>query len=162
MTAVPKGASPAIDTQADQKGYPFIQIVVPYEADDALGLTAWNSPSPHPAAADKVAFAVQIKDPLWYDRNLAHFSFTTDPNETKTVWFDLRDRILPANRCLYITIACSCSKFSTKLMESASLKLIYKDAKQAKAEHVADRFTQVRDIYAHLVEEQPGLPEFEM
>jgi hypothetical protein len=43
-------------------------------------------------------------------------------------------------------------------MEGSSLRLIYKSAEAAMAEHCADRFTQGKDCYAHLVEEQPGLP----
>ena len=41
---------------------------------------------------------IQIKDPLWPQRNLADFSFSIKPEEPRTIWFDTRDRILPAGR----------------------------------------------------------------
>ena len=154
----------ALDTSGSGgRGFPFVNIIVPYEYDSGLGLDGVELRLPaFTVAAERTAFAVQIKDPLWYYRNLAHFSFSAERGHSKTIWFDLRDRILPKDKCLYITIASSDSGFGAAALEGAGLTLVYKSAEEAKAEHCADRFTQVRDCYAHLVEEQPGLPEFSM
>lgn len=163
MTAIPEGASPALDSQENAPGgYPFVNVVVPYAFDESLGLDGIELTLTAPQASSDVSFAVQIKDPLWYYRNLCHFSFTAAPGATKTLWFNLRDRCLPKDRCLYLTIAASCTKVTAELLRGAKLRLVYKSAADAKAEHTLDRFTQVRDLYGHLVEEQPGLPQFNM
>jgi hypothetical protein len=165
MTAAPEGADLAgLDTtESGEGGFPLVNIIVPYEPDRSLGLDGVELELPAlPGLEDRIPFAVQIKDPLWYYRNLAHFSFSVEPGHSKKIWFDLRDRILPAERCLYITIASADPGFGPRTMEGAGLRLIYKSAGAAKAEHCGDRFTQVKDCYGHLVEEQPGLPEFDM
>lgn len=162
MTAVEEGTAglPADAAQDNEAGYPFVNIIVPYTFDDTLGLDGVELVLP--AMDSDCSFAVQVKDPLWYYRNLAHFTFEAEKGHSKTLWLDLRDRCLPENKCLYLTIACSDPAFGTAQMENASLTLVYKSAADAKAEHLEDRFTQVRDVYAHLVEEQPGLPQFDM
>jgi hypothetical protein len=165
MTAVEKGSAPQdLDTSGSfDGGFPFVNIIVPYEADRGLGLDGVELEIPAVVGlSDRIPFAVQIKDPLWYYRNLAYFSFSVEPGHAKKIWFDLRDRILPAGRSLYITIACADSGFGPAMMEGSGVRLVYKSADAAKAEHCADRFVQVKDCYAHLVEEQPGLPEFDM
>ena len=146
-------------------GFPYVNIIVPYENDRTIGLDGIELELPASAWGGidgRIPYAVQIKDPLWYYRNLAHFSFSAEPGHTKRIWFDLRDRILPDDKNLYITIASAEPGFGTASLEGARIRLIYKSAEAAKAEHCADRFTQVKDCYAHLVEEQPGIPELEM
>lgn len=172
MTALPvvsaadESAAPHSSTfdlsDTEPGGYPFFNIIVPYEFDDAVGLDGIELTLTAPAGESDVPFSVQIKDPLWYYRNLAHFSFSAEAGSSKTIWFDLRDRCLPKDRCLYITIACGDAALDTGLLGQASLRLIYKSAEDAREEHTIDRFTQVRDVYGHLVEEQPGLPDFDM
>ncbi len=160
MTAVPEGESISLEKRENQPGgYPFVNVIVPYEFDDTLGLDGVELTIP---SGEECFYSVQVKDPLWYYRNLAHFSFKAEKGHAKTLWLDLRDRCLPENKCLYLTVASSSREFCPSFMEGASLTLVYKAAEDAKAEHCADRFTQVRDIYGHLVEEQPGLPEFDM
>ena len=48
---------------------------------------------------------IQVKDPLWLQRNLLDFSFSVKPDEARTLWLDTRDRILPSGKGLYLTIA---------------------------------------------------------
>jgi len=158
MTAVTEPTT--FSCQDDAAGYPFVNIIVPYEFDASVGLDGVELVLP--ASAADCDIAVQIKDPLWYHRNLAHFTFKKEAGHAKTVWFDLRDRCLPENKCLYITIASSDAAFGTASLKDAKVTMIYKSFEDAKAEHVLDRFTQIRDLYGHLVEEQPGLPEYEM
>ena len=155
-----KGLNAGAAQDNEPGGYPFVNVIVPYVFDDTLGLDGVELKLPAPQK--DCCFAVQVKDPLWYYRNLAHFTFSAEAGHAKTLWLDLRDRCLPENRCLYLTIACSDPAFSTASLEDAVLTLVYKRAQDAKAEHTLDRFTQVRDVYGHLVEEQPGLPQFEM
>ncbi|MGI5899465.1 MAG: LamG-like jellyroll fold domain-containing protein [Christensenellales bacterium] len=163
MTAIPAGES---DKEKEFTGhdsiggYPFVNIVIPYEADDSLGLDGVELKLPK--LPDDVKIAVQIKDPLWYYRNLAHFVFSAKSGQEKTVWFDTRDRILPENKCLYMTIAFSDDGYGVDFLKEATVGLVYKSAEEAKTEHIADRFTQVRDVYGHLVEEQPGTTEHDL
>ena len=156
-----------LDISESDEGLPFVNIIVPYSNEDAreFGLDGIELELPAMAFGDdseNIPFSVQIKDPLWYSRNLAHFSFTVEQGRTKRLWFDLRDRLLPQNRCLYITIACGSADFSAKMLVGAGVRLILHSAETAKTEHVTDRFTQVRDCYSHMVEEQPGLPQFSL
>ena len=165
MTAVPQGDSPPpLDTVDSKKcGFPFVNIIIPYEADRCLGLDGVILELPPMIETfNRIPLSVEIKDPLWYYRNLAHFSFSMENGEAKRIWFDLRDRILPKDKCLYITIASLGTGINPIDLEGASVTLVYKSFEDAKAEHCADRFIQLKDCYAHLVEEQPGLPEFNL
>ncbi|MDR3145240.1 MAG: LamG domain-containing protein, partial [Treponema sp.] len=167
MRAVKEGNTEAAAdpdlSDSGQGGFPFVNIIVPYDWDPSLGLDGLELALPgFPSKSALVPLAVQIKDPLWYYRNLAHFSFSAESGRPKRIWFDLRDRILPKDRALYLTIASADPGFGPSALEGAGLRLVYKSAANAKAEHCADRFTQVRDVYGHLVEEQPGLPEFDL
>lgn len=45
-------------------------------------------------------------------------------------------------------------------MQSLHLRAVYKSAELAKKEHCEDRFTQVKDIVAHLTEETPLLSQY--
>ena len=98
---------------------------------------------------------IQVKDPIWPLRNMLDFSFSMKPKEEKVLWLDLRDRILPNDKPLYLTIAGS-KGFNTGLLEGAQVELVFKDRNEAKAEHIIDRFTQVRDNYGFIVEERPS------
>jgi hypothetical protein len=106
-----------------------------------------------PTCGEYFPMNIQIKDPLLLIRNLADVSFSVKPNEPHTIWFDLRDKILPNGKPLYLTIAGSGSDFTPAMLEGASIRLIFKPYKEAAKEHIADRFAQVRDSYAWMVEE---------
>jgi len=98
---------------------------------------------------------IQIKDPIWPLRNMLDISVSVRPGEPHTLWLDTRDRILPNDAGLYLTIAGAGSGFGPASLEGAEIRLIFKPRKDAAIEHVVDRFTQVRDNYAHIVEESP-------
>lgn len=66
------------------------------------------------------------------------------------------DRILPNDKSLYLTIAGAGADFGPAALEGARLRLIFKPRAEARPEHELDRFTQVRDNYAQLVEEYPN------
>ena len=96
---------------------------------------------------------IQIKDPIWPMRNMLDYSFSVKPGQPYTLWLDTRDRILPNDKSLYITIASASPEFGTESLEGMHIRLIFKPYKDALPEHIADRLTQVRDNYANLVEE---------
>ena len=54
---------------------------------------------------------MQVKDPLWPMRNMLDVSFAVTPGEARTVFLDTRDRILPNDRSLYLTIASAGADF---------------------------------------------------
>lgn len=157
-TAVPEG-SEAVLSETAQGGYPFYNIIIPYEADanaglDGVELTFLTGED------GEATYAVQVKDPLWYYRNLAHFTFRCEKSTQQKLWLDTRDRVLPEGRCLYLTVAVSDAEAAKRMMETLQIRTVFKSAKKAKEEHCADRFVQVKDIVGHLTEETPLLKEY--
>lgn len=94
-----------------------------------------------------------VKDPVWPLRDMLDFSFSVRPGQARTLWLDLRDRILPDDQPLWLTLAGAGPDFDTEILKGMRIELVFKDYEAAKAEHTADRFTQVRDTYAMLCEE---------
>jgi len=163
MIAAAEGVSVGELAKDPEGGFPFVNIIIPYEYDASKGLDGIELNIPALALSEKkAAFSVEIKDPLWYYRNLTHFNFTLPVNQAATLWFDTRDRILPKEKCLYLTIACSDPSFSPAMLEGASLRLVFKPAEEALKEHIADRLIQLRDNFANILEEHPTHPEYDM
>ena len=106
-----------------------------------------------PTHGELIPMNIQIKDPIWPMRNMLDFNFSVKPGQGYTLWLDTRDRILPNGKSLYLTIASASPEFGTQSLEGMHLRLIFKPYKDALAEHISDRLTQVRDNYANLVEE---------
>lgn len=98
---------------------------------------------------------IQVKDPIWKLRNMLDFSFSVKPGEGRTLWLDLRDRVLPDDKPLYITIAGSGDDFNASMLKGMKIELVFKDRREASREHIEDRLTQVRDAYAMICEESP-------
>jgi hypothetical protein len=99
---------------------------------------------------------IRIKDPIWPDRDLLDVNVSVKPGEARTVWLDTRDRILPNDRSLYLTLAGAGGDFDAAALDGTRIRLVFKDRKEAAKEHVADRFEQVRGNLAWFVEEQPN------
>lgn len=99
---------------------------------------------------------IRIKDPNWPDRDLLDVNVSVKPEEARSLWLDTRDRILPPHASVYLTIASAAEGFGVASLDGAQIRLVFKDAATAKAEHVADRFEQARDNFAFNVEERPG------
>lgn len=95
---------------------------------------------------------IRIKDPLWPARDLMDVSVSVKPNQARTLWLDVRDRIL-TDDSFYITIASASPEFSSQHLEGAEIRLVFKPRAQALVEHTTDRFNQVRDNWGFLVEE---------
>ena len=100
-----------------------------------------------------VPMNIQVKDPLWPLRNMLDFTFSVTPGESRVLWLDLRDRILPDGKPLYLTLASAAPEFDAGMLEGARIDLVFKDYEAAKSEHITDRILQVRDLYGVLVEE---------
>ena len=98
---------------------------------------------------------IQVKDPIWPLRNMMDVSLSVRPDEPHTIYLDTRDRILPNDKPLYLTIAGAGADFGPASLDGAAVRLVFKARKDGAAEHVLDRFTQVRDNYAFIVEESP-------
>jgi len=108
-----------------------------------------------PTHGGRFPLNIQVKDPLWPLRNMFDFTFSVKPGEARTIWLDLRDRLLPAGKGLYLTIAGAGNDFHPESLAGSRLRLVFKPREAARAEHELDRFTQARDSYAMLVEEHP-------
>jgi len=171
MMAMPV-AGPGVKRKGEQKGLPIVHIIVPADfrsemseghgysygwenMDGGLDGIAIDLPALHlaPNADGLIPLNLQVKDPLWPMRDMLSFTFAVKPGAPHTLWLDLRDRILPNGKSLYLTIASENAGFDTAALEGAELRLIFKAYKDALAEHIADRLTMVRDEYANLVEE---------
>ncbi|MFS0848901.1 LamG-like jellyroll fold domain-containing protein [Novosphingobium panipatense] len=105
-----------------------------------------------PDAKGVIPLDIRVKDPIWPDRDLIDVQVSVRPGQPRTLWLDLRDRILTADS-LYLTIASAAPDFGTKSLDGMTVQMIFKDREAAKVEHVADRFNQVKDNWAFLVEE---------
>ena len=109
-----------------------------------------------PTHGELLPLNIRIKDPLWPERDMLDVNVSVRPGQARTLWLDLRDRILPDAASLYLTIAAAGGGFGPEKLSGMRVRLIFKPAQAAKAEHVADRFEQTRDNLSFLVEEQPG------
>ena len=146
---------------------PLIHLLIPDTWDKidggldgiAIDLPALNVKPTHGAL---FPLNIQVKDPLWPMRNLLDFTFSVKPGEAKTLWLDLRDRILPAGKGLWLTVAAAGPDFQRRSLCGAEVRLVFKPREAARAEHELDRFTQARDSYAMLVEEHAHSPEFNL
>jgi hypothetical protein len=160
-----------------QSGLPLVHILIPADmrgnrsaGGRGAGGTSWQNidggldgiaidlPALRmkPTHGDYIPLNIQIKDPLWPMRDMFDFSFSVKPGEAHTLWLDTRDRILPNDKSLYITIAAAAADFGPTALEGAEVRLIFKPHQEALPEHIADRLTQVKDNYANMVEEAVG------
>ncbi|AQR72344.1 LamG-like jellyroll fold domain-containing protein [Sphingomonas sp. LM7] len=105
-----------------------------------------------PDASGRIALNIRVKDPIWPGRDMIDVSVSVKPGEARTLWLDLRDRIL-TNDNLYLTIASAASDFNAQSLNGMDVRLIFKEREAARAEHVVDRFNQVKDNWGFLVEE---------
>lgn len=104
------------------------------------------------SANAQVAMNLRIKDPIWPGRDMLDVSFSVMPGMPHTLWLDLRDRILTQDS-LYLSLASADPGFRAGSLDGMNIRLVFKDREAASAEHVADRFNQVKDNWGFLVEE---------
>lgn len=115
----------------------------------ALDIPALDLPA---NANGVIPLNIRVKDPIWPARDMMDVSIAVKPREAKTVWLDLRDRIL-TDKSFYFTIASSNAAFNAESLDGMNIRLIFKDREIAKREHIEDRFNQVKDNWGFLVEE---------
>ncbi|HYC02160.1 MAG TPA: LamG-like jellyroll fold domain-containing protein [Azospirillaceae bacterium] len=184
VVALPAGA-PSTPRAAGTSGLPLVHVLIPADFRDvapgqpvgrfsygwqnmeagldgiALELPALKVQATH---GGLVPLNIRVKDPIWPERDLLDVNVSVRPGEPRTLWLDIRDRFLPNDRSLYLQIASAAPDFSGDSLDGAKLRLVFKPREAAKAEHVADRFQQVRDNLGFFVEEQPNnhlLPIYE-
>ena len=173
IVAVADGTSPAnsqsaIRNSQSDPALPLVHVLIPAEGwknmSDGLDGIAIDLPALHvkPTHGAYFPLNIQVKDPLWPQRNLLDFSFSVKPDEARTIWLDTRDRILPPGLALYLTIAGAGADFGPASLENAKLRLIFKPRAEAVKEHEIDRFTQARDSYAMLIEEHTNNPRLNL
>ena len=174
VAALPAGAPVKPRAEAAGPNQPIVHILIPADfrlgrpggpvgkleygwqgADIGLDGVAIDIPALNVKATHGGLFPlnIKIKDPLWPGRDLLDVNVSVKPGEARTVYLDTRDRILPAGKSLYLSIAGAGSDFEAKQLDGMAVRLKFKSAEDAKAEHVADRLAQARDNLAFLVEE---------
>lgn len=105
-----------------------------------------------PTANGLFPLNIQVKDPIWPMRNMLDITVAVKPGEARTLWLDLRDRILP-NKSFYITMAGAGPDFTAEQLNGAKIQLVFKNRQEALKEHIADRLAQLKDNWGYLVEE---------
>lgn len=176
VVALPEGAPTRPRAAASPGGLPLVHILIPSDLRDAtpggpvrrfaydwrgldagldgvaLDLPALKLPA---GAGGLIPLNIRVKDPLWPERDLMDVNVSVRPGEARSLWLDTRDRLLPEGRSLYITVASAAPGFGPDSLDGAAVRLVFKPRAQAIAEHVQDRFQQVRDNMAFVVEEHP-------
>ncbi|MEG0192348.1 MAG: LamG-like jellyroll fold domain-containing protein [Stenotrophomonas sp.] len=115
----------------------------------AIDIPALDLPATHDGL---VPLNIRIKDPIWPARDMIDVSVSVQRGQKRTLWLDLRDRILTPDS-LWLSIASAAPGFDAKALDGAQVRLVFKPRADAIKEHVADRFNQVRDNWGFLVEE---------
>lgn len=176
VMATPQGASirRAINPKINPTDLPFVHVLIPASVshhpaeksvtrswaygwenmyDGLDGIEIKLPPLNLPATKNGlIALNLQIKDPIWPERNMLDISFSVKPNQAYTLWLDIRDRILN-DQSLYLTLASSAAEFNATDLNGTEIELVFTSREQAKVEHLQDRFNQVKDNWGNLVEE---------
>ncbi len=105
-----------------------------------------------PGADGLIPLNIRVKDPIWPGRDMIDVSVSVRPGQKRTVWLDLRDRIL-TDDSLFLSIASAAPDFGAQSIDGMQVRLVFKDRAAALPEHIADRFNQVKDNWGFLVEE---------
>ena len=147
---IPSGFGDALPARAPTRSWNYGWENV----HDGLDGVAIDIPPLHatPNAEGVIPLDIRVKDPIWPLRDLIDVSVSVRPGEARTLWLDTRDRIL-TDDSLYLTIASAAPDFGPASLKGMNIRLVFKDREAAKAEHVADRFNQVKDNWGFLVEE---------
>lgn len=145
-------------TPESSENLPFVHVMIPYNDHPDFGLDGIEIELPAlgivPTHGDLYPLNIRVKDPLWPMRDLADFSFSIKPNSPQTLWIDTRDRLLPEGTSLYFTLAGAGYGLNPTALSNTKIRLVFKKKEVVKEEHEKDRFTQVRDVYSHIIEER--------
>ncbi|MDA2925614.1 hypothetical protein MYX78_00005, partial [Acidobacteria bacterium AH-259-G07] len=173
MVALPEGAPRKPKVSEIDNPLPLVHILIPFEFrverpgeyerwysytwenfDGGLDGIVIDLPalSVRPTHGEYFPLNIQIKDPLWMERNLLDFTFSLKAGEPKRLWLDTRDRLLPNGYSFYLTIAGAGPDFGADALEGTRIHLVFKERRRARAEHEKDRFTQVIDNVGNFLE----------
>lgn len=162
------GAGAPAQTRAP--GLPIVHILIPASLGDAYpdkplarafdygwqnlhdGLDGIAIDLPALAGTGPIPLNIRVKDPIWPARDMIDLSVSVPAGTPRTLWLDLRDRIL-SNDSLYLSIASALPSFDAAALNGAKIRLVFKDRAAALPEHIADRLNQVKDNWGFLVEE---------
>ncbi|MFZ5794290.1 MAG: LamG-like jellyroll fold domain-containing protein, partial [Pseudomonadota bacterium] len=157
-------------TQARTPGLPIVHILIPASLGDADpdkplarafdygwqnlhdGLDGIAIDLPALAGTGAIPLNIRVKDPIWPARDMIDLSVSVPAGTPRTLWLDLRDRIL-SNDSLYLSIASALPGFDAAALNGAKIRLVFKDRAAALPEHITDRLNQVKDNWGFLVEE---------
>lgn len=183
VVALPQGAPRREAVRSGDEKLPLVHILVPFEFRhekyDMQGFSGIPTTIPRfsytwenmhagldgievvlpaldlePTHDGMIALNLRVMDPIWPDRTMLDFTFSVEPGREQTLWLDTRDRILPNGYPLYLRIASSSGGFGAESLDGTGINLVFKEYEKAKAEHVEDRFTQIKANAAHFSE--PG------
>ncbi|NWO67926.1 hypothetical protein GY966_23945, partial [Escherichia coli] len=73
-----------------------------------------------PAKDGLIPLNIRVKDPIWPGRDMIDLSVSVRPGEARTLWLDLRDRIL-TNDSLYLTIASAAADFGPASLDGMNV-----------------------------------------
>jgi hypothetical protein len=172
VVALPDGAPIQKREPVSSPALPVVHIIVPADFRDARGgpvghfSYGWQTSDAgldgiaidipalnvKPVMGPYFTLNIQVHDPIWPGRTMLDVTVAVKPGEARTVWLDTRDRLLP-NRSLYLTVAGGGQDFGAASIDGMKIRLVFKPRAAALAEHIADRFAQVRDNVAFIVEE---------
>jgi hypothetical protein len=173
VVALPDGAPAEERKAAPAHTMPIVHVIIPADFRDLRGgpvghfSYGWENMD---AGLDGIAIDIpalnvkptlegyfplniQIKDPIWPGRNLLDVNVSVKPGEARTVWLDTRDRLLPDDVSLYLTVAGGGLDFDAASLDGMRIRLVFKPRAEALPEHIADRLAQIRDNVAFVVEE---------
>ncbi|MEO6004629.1 MAG: LamG-like jellyroll fold domain-containing protein [Opitutus sp.] len=167
LMAQPADSAPAPAAASLRPSLPIVHVVIPDTWDsrsDGLDGIAVDLPAiPIVNGSDRlIALRVRVADPLWPARALFDFTCRITRGQDHRLWLDLRDRMLPRGQPLFLTFASDEPEFGPAQLARTELRLHFKARELCRAEHELDRFTQVRDAYAMLVEEHPNSPKLKL
>ncbi len=173
VVALPDGAPSEVRGASSGRAEPIVHVIIPADFNTvrggsvghfAYGWEALNAgldgiaidiPALKVAPVMNGTFPLNIRvmDPIWPGRTMLDVNVAVKPGEARTVWLDTRDRLLPSNTSLYLTIAGGGDDFNASSLDGMRVRLVFKPRAAALAEHIADRFAQMKDNFAFIVEE---------
>ena len=148
----PTSATPTAARGARSSTYSWVNM--PGGLDGiAIDLPALNVKPTHGAY---FPLNIQVKDPIWPLRNMLDVSVSVKPGEPHTIWLDTRDRILPNDKRPVPHHRRRGRRLRPGVARGRRGPAGLQGAQGRRSPSTSlDRFTQVRDNYAHIVEESP-------
>jgi hypothetical protein len=136
--ALPAGA-PAKAREPAAGAMPLVHILVPADFREArsggpvgkasygwenldMGLDGIALDLPALPGSGLIPLNIRVKDPLWPGRDMMDVSVSVKAGETRTVFLDTRDRMLPPGASLYLTVA-SPEGLTGRALEGMALRL---------------------------------------